>query len=134
MLQNRLLKNIKTFTELIKGIDDVKKIRASSYFMGAFLSLFKKIEIFNPGGCNFSYRPIDYHLNGFKEFGVNIISENDLYLEAQSLELESRTNSEKLEEALEKYQEADELGSVEASFFLLQYYFQNKFHIRPFYL
>lgn len=53
-------------------------------------------------------------------------SANDLYLEAQSLELESRTNSEKLEEALEKYQEADELGSVEASFFLLQYYFQNK--------
>ena len=66
-------------------VDDVKKIRASSYFMGAFLSLFKKIEIFNPGGCNFSYRPIDYHLNGFKEFGVNIISENDLYLEANNI-------------------------------------------------
>ena len=53
--------------------------------MGAFLSLFKKIEIFNPGGCNFSYRPIDYHLNGFKEFGVNIISENDLYLETNNI-------------------------------------------------
>lgn len=57
-------------------IDEVKKIRASSYLMGAFLSLFNKVEIFNPGGCNFSNRPIDFHLNGFKEFGA-IIQENE---------------------------------------------------------
>ena len=66
-------------------IEDIKKIRASSYFMGAFLSLFNKVEIFNPGGCNFSYRPIDYHLKGFKEFGVDIVSENDLLLEVKNI-------------------------------------------------
>lgn len=61
-------------------IDDVKKIRASSYLMGAFLGLFNRVEIFNPGGCNFSYRPIDYHLNAFKEFGVNVKEEEILEL------------------------------------------------------
>lgn len=57
-------------------IDDVKKIRASSYFMGSFLSLFNRVEIYNPGGCTFSERPIDFHINAFKEFGV-IVSESD---------------------------------------------------------
>lgn len=57
-------------------IDDVKKIRASSYFMGSFLSLFNHVEIYNPGGCAFSERPIDFHINAFKEFGV-IVSESD---------------------------------------------------------
>lgn len=57
-------------------IDDVKKIRASSYFMGSFLSLFNHVEIYNPGGCTFSERPIDFHINAFKEFGV-IVSESD---------------------------------------------------------
>lgn len=66
-------------------IEDIKKIRASSYFMGAFLSLFNKVEIYNPGGCNFSYRPIDYHLKGFKEFGVNIYEDNELILELNDI-------------------------------------------------
>lgn len=57
-------------------IDEVKKIRASSYLMGAFLSLFNKIEIYNPGGCAFSYRPINYHINAFKAFGV-IVNEKE---------------------------------------------------------
>ena len=33
-------------------IDAIKKLRASYYFMGAFLSLFKKVQIYKPGGCN----------------------------------------------------------------------------------
>lgn len=66
-------------------IDDVKKIRASTYFMGSFLSLFNKVEICGPGGCNFSERPIDFHLNAFKEFGVNIIEDNNLILDSMNI-------------------------------------------------
>lgn len=67
-------------------IDDVKKIRASSYLMGAFLSLFNKVEICNPGGCAFSNRPIDFHLKAFREFGVDVKEENDK-LELNSKEI-----------------------------------------------
>ena len=63
-----------TYKSLV--IDECQKIRASSYLMGAFLSLFKKVEITNPGGCSFSERPIDYHLEGFKTFGA-IVKENN---------------------------------------------------------
>ncbi len=69
-------------------IDEVKKIRASSYFMGAFLSLFNKVEIYNPGGCSFAYRPIDYHLKGFNTFGV-IVNENIDTLNLEINELKS---------------------------------------------
>ena len=67
------------------SIPEVKKFRASSYLMGAFLSLFKKVEIYNPGGCNFSNRPIDYHLNGFKEFGVDVNESEVLFLKENSI-------------------------------------------------
>ena len=67
-------------------IDEIKKLRASSYLMGVFLSLFNKVEIYNPGGCSFSERPIDYHLNGFKTFGVDINEVNSsLFLEVNNI-------------------------------------------------
>jgi len=67
-------------------IEEIKKLRASSYLMGVFLSLFNKVEIYNPGGCSFSERPIDYHLNGFKTFGVDINEVNSsLFLEVNNI-------------------------------------------------
>lgn len=59
-------------------IEEVKMIRGSSYLMGVFLSLFKKVEIFKPGGCAFSLRPIDYHLKGFETFNANILESDNL--------------------------------------------------------
>ncbi len=60
-------------------IQQIKKLRASYYFMGAFLSLFEKVEIYKPGGCNFGKRPIDIHLNGFEKMGAIINeTENDV--------------------------------------------------------
>lgn len=69
---NELYINSKNIEYKTLAIDDVKKIRGSSYLMGAFLSLFKKVEIYNPGGCAFSNRPIDYHLEAFEIFGSNV--------------------------------------------------------------
>ncbi len=41
--------------------DDVKKLRASYYFMGALLGRFKYVRMYSPGGCNLGPRPIDLH-------------------------------------------------------------------------
>ena len=46
-----------------------QKMRASYYFIGAFLTLFNKCEILLPGGCNIGKRPINYHINALTEMG-----------------------------------------------------------------
>ena len=45
--------------------EDVMKLRASYYFMGALLGRFKHVKMYSPGGCNLGPRPIDLHLKGF---------------------------------------------------------------------
>ena len=57
----------------------IKKFRASYYFMGVMLSLFKKCEIYSPGGCNLGDRPIDMHIDAFKRLGVEINCDKDIY-------------------------------------------------------
>lgn len=52
--------------------DDVRKMRASYYLMGALLARFKKAVVALPGGCNFGSRPIDLHLSGLKALGARI--------------------------------------------------------------
>lgn len=48
----------------------VRKIRASSYFMGALLGRLHRASVDLPGGCDFGVRPIDLHLKGFKALGA----------------------------------------------------------------
>jgi len=52
--------------------EDVMKLRASYYFMGALLGRFKHVRMYSPGGCNLGPRPIDLHLKGFEALGANI--------------------------------------------------------------
>lgn len=49
---------------------EVRKIRASSYFMGALLGRMGRASVDLPGGCDFGVRPIDLHLKGFKALGA----------------------------------------------------------------
>lgn len=49
---------------------DWKKVRASSYFLGAQLARFKKAEILMPGGCDIGARPLDIHLDAIKSLGA----------------------------------------------------------------
>lgn len=58
--------------------DDVKKIRASYYLMGALIGRFKKVEVALPGGCNFGSRPIDQHIRGFKALGIDVVVEDNI--------------------------------------------------------
>ncbi|MBQ9535031.1 MAG: UDP-N-acetylglucosamine 1-carboxyvinyltransferase [Clostridia bacterium] len=50
-----------------------RKMRASYYLLGAFLSRFGQAEVAMPGGCNFGgIRPIDQHIKGFEALGASV--------------------------------------------------------------
>jgi len=50
----------------------MSRMRASVVFSGSLLSRFKRTEITYPGGCRIGCRPIDIHIDAFKELGVDI--------------------------------------------------------------
>lgn len=65
---------------------EIKEFRASYYLMGLFLALFKEVKIYAPGGCQIGQRPINFHLSGFIEAGVEVISDNSIiHLKANKL-------------------------------------------------
>jgi len=59
---------------------EMKKLRASYYFMGALLSSYKEVKVVGPGGCKFSNRPIDLHLYAFECLGCKVNVDSDLYV------------------------------------------------------
>ena len=73
ILDSRGVKNI----DLISN--NVKKLRASYYFMGALLGLYKRARVLSPGGCGFASRPIDLHLKAFSDMGIVHEVESDVY-------------------------------------------------------
>lgn len=58
--------------------EEVQKIRASYYFLGAMLARYKKAEVAMPGGCDFGVRPIDLHLKGFRALGATVEESNGM--------------------------------------------------------
>lgn len=58
--------------------EEVQKIRASYYFLGALLGRYKQAEVALPGGCNFGVRPIDLHLKGFRALGATVEESNGM--------------------------------------------------------
>lgn len=61
-------------------LEECKKIRGSYYFIGVFLALFSKCEIWLPGGCKIGSRPIDVHLQAFADLGFKYVIENDVLM------------------------------------------------------
>ncbi|MBQ7974957.1 MAG: UDP-N-acetylglucosamine 1-carboxyvinyltransferase [Clostridia bacterium] len=49
-----------------------RKMRGSSYLMGALLGRFQKFVMDTPGGCDFGTRPIDQHIKCFEALGAKI--------------------------------------------------------------
>lgn len=49
-----------------------RRMRGSSYLMGALLGRFRKFKVDPPGGCDFGTRPIDQHIKSFEALGANI--------------------------------------------------------------
>ena len=56
--------------------DDVRRMRASYYFIGALLARFKKARVELPGGCPIGVRPIDQHIKGFEALGAEVTIEH----------------------------------------------------------
>ncbi len=48
----------------------VEKIRASTYLLGSCLSRFGRCPVMSFGGCNFSLRPIDMHIDACRSLGA----------------------------------------------------------------
>ena len=49
-----------------------KEIRSSIFMMGPILARFRMARFTYPGGCEIGNRPIDLHLRGLKNLGVNV--------------------------------------------------------------
>jgi len=52
--------------------DNIKKIRAGYYLLGAMLGKYKRAEVALPGGCDIGCRAIDQHIKGFKALGADV--------------------------------------------------------------
>jgi UDP-N-acetylglucosamine 1-carboxyvinyltransferase len=59
--------NVESYTP---DSDMTRKMRGSSYLMGALLGRFNKCVVPAPGGCDFGTRPIDQHIKGFEALGA----------------------------------------------------------------
>ena len=58
--------------------DNIKKIRASYYLIGAMLGKYKEAEVTLPGGCDIGCRAIDQHIKGFRALGAEVILEHGM--------------------------------------------------------
>lgn len=52
--------------------DLTRRMRGSSYLMGALLGRFSHFSVDPPGGCDFGTRPIDQHIKSFETLGADI--------------------------------------------------------------
>lgn len=52
--------------------DLTRRMRGSSYLMGALLGRFSRFSVDPPGGCDFGTRPIDQHIKSFEALGADI--------------------------------------------------------------
>ncbi len=59
----------------IAPYDLVRQMRASVLVMGPLLARTGTAQVSLPGGCTIGTRPIDMHLDGFRQMGANIILE-----------------------------------------------------------
>jgi len=58
----------------------VLKFRGSILLLGALLARFKEVTLPYPGGCIIGSRPVDTHLNAFKDLGIKVTEdEKEIY-------------------------------------------------------
>ncbi|MDD3164516.1 MAG: UDP-N-acetylglucosamine 1-carboxyvinyltransferase [Oscillospiraceae bacterium] len=64
--------NCAHINNMVAPSDLVRRIRASSYLIGALLGRFGYAKVSMPGGCYFGVRPIDQHIKGFEAMGATV--------------------------------------------------------------
>ena len=57
-----------------------RKMRGSSYLMGALLGRFSNFIVYPPGGCDFGTRPIDQHIKAFETLGADIDTSKQIFV------------------------------------------------------
>jgi UDP-N-acetylglucosamine 1-carboxyvinyltransferase len=67
-----------TINSVFANTDDVRRMRASYYLIGALLGRFKEANVDLPGGCAIGVRPIDQHIKGFEALGAEVTIEHGL--------------------------------------------------------
>ncbi len=73
-------------SEPVVPYESSRHLRASYYFLGAFLGRFGEAHVSPPGGCNFGVRPIDQHIKGFEALGAEITTDYG-FIHANSKEM-----------------------------------------------
>ncbi len=58
----------------------VTMLRSSVFLLGPLLSRFGEVKMPQPGGCLIGVRPVDAHLEGFKQLGADIEREDKYYI------------------------------------------------------
>lgn len=76
--RHRLTINAAQIHDMVVDDENMKKIRASYYLIGAMLGKYKKVEVALPGGCNIGSRAIDQHIKGFRALGAEVRIEHGL--------------------------------------------------------
>lgn len=70
--ENRMVINPDTIHSYEAPYDLVRQMRASFYMMGALIGRAGEARVSLPGGCAWGPRPVDLHLKGFEEMGIQI--------------------------------------------------------------
>ena len=58
--------------KVIADTEDVRKLRAAYYLIGALLGRYKSAKVELPGGCAIGVRPMDQHIKGFEALGAKV--------------------------------------------------------------
>lgn len=84
--KNSVVIDSTTINNVNANTEDVRKMRASYYLIGALLGRFKKARVELPGGCPIGVRPIDQHIKGFEALGAKVdITHGCVVVEADRL-------------------------------------------------
>ena len=67
-----------------------RRMRASSYYIGALLARFGRAQVPLPGGCDIGRRPIDQHIKGMRALGAKVETTRGMVL-AEADELTVQT-------------------------------------------
>lgn len=70
--------NASNIRNLVVDDENIRKIRASYYLIGALLGKYKDAEVTLPGGCDIGCRGIDQHIKGFRALGAEVLLEHGM--------------------------------------------------------
>ena len=86
LAKNTVEIDTRNIREPVVPYESARHLRASYYFLGAFLGRFGEAHVSPPGGCNFGVRPIDQHIKGFEALGATVTTDYG-FINAQSDEM-----------------------------------------------